>query len=187
MKKKRKNLNFNFNNFDYDKFLTLKHRFIFLNEEINEKSSKRIIKQLLSLNLISSKDPIIFHINSYGGSVTDAFAIIDTILMLSNPIVTIINGAAYSAAGLISVSGDARQITKNSFWMGHDMIISEVDYSAKLEGKFEFQKSLWKQIENILKSKTKLTKKDLQLLRNKGLWLNANQCIKKGIADRIII
>ena len=97
------------------------------------------------------------------------------------------NGAAYSAAGLISVSGDARQITKNSYWMGHDMTSGGIDYSSKLEERFKFQKSLWERIESILRSKTKLTKKDLQLLRNKELWLDANQCIKKGIADKIII
>lgn len=184
MKKKRKN--FNFINFDYDKFLTLKHRFIFLNEEINEGSSKRIIKQLLSLNLISSKDPIIFHINSYGGSIIDTFAIIDTMVMLSNPIMTLINGIACSAAGIISISGDMRQMTKNSYWMGHDMTSGGIDYSAKLEERFKFQKSLWNRIELILRNKTKLSKNDMKLLRNKELWLDSTQCLKKGIVDRIV-
>ena len=57
--------------------------------------------------------PIYLHINSYGGSVFAALSIIDHIQNNKIPIYSIIEGAAASAATLISVVCDKRFITEN--------------------------------------------------------------------------
>ena len=61
-------------------------------------------------NLLNKDKYIYLHINSFGGSVFAAFSTIDTILNLPVPVVSIIEGAAASAATMISVMCNYRII-----------------------------------------------------------------------------
>jgi ATP-dependent protease ClpP protease subunit len=89
-------------------------------------------------------------------------------------------------AGLISIVGKERYITKNAVWMGHDMSGGITgDYSGKVEYRADFIKKEWKMIENHLKSYTKLTDKEIETLRNGELWLQPEECLVKGIVDKI--
>ena len=61
-------------------------------------------------NLLNKDKYIYLHINSFGGSVFAAFSTIDTIINLPVPVVSIIEGAAASAATMISVMCNYRII-----------------------------------------------------------------------------
>jgi len=166
--------------------ILLKNRKLFLYGEISSLTIQPIVKSLIALNILNT-EPIYLFINSPGGSVSDGFALVDTIKSLKTPVYTVIIGEACSMGGLISIVGDERLMTKNSFFMAHDMRGGiHGDYSGKVEYRADFIKKCWKMIEDHLKTYTKLTTQDLVILRNGELWLTPQECLNKSVIDRII-
>jgi len=165
--------------------LILQSRQIMIFGTIDEQMASRVIKELLILDKLSHK-PITILINSGGGSVQDGFAIIDTMRGCRSPIVTLIMGKACSMAGLISVTGKARLITKHSVWMAHDMATANYDYVTKFLSRADFSKELQKRSFAYLAEQTKLSVVDLTKARNEELWLYAEDCVKKGIVEAVI-
>jgi ATP-dependent protease ClpP protease subunit len=98
-----------------------------LNRKINE-----LNKDLLKHSIEYETEPpnIYIHINSFGGSLFAAFSTIDTIMNSRIPIVSIIEGAAASAATIISMVCHKRYITPNSFMLIHQL-------STGASGKYE--------------------------------------------------
>ena len=166
--------------------ILLKTRCVFIYGVIDEKMSCEVTKQLIALNLVS-KEPIYVRINSGGGSVMDGLAIIDTIKSLTCPIITVICGKAFSMGGIISVVGNARVMTENSIWLGHPIAGgSNDDYINFQRDRIAFIDLLEESGDEILKKHTKLSPKDLMKMKNGELWLKAEDCVKKGIVDKII-
>jgi len=165
--------------------LLLHSRRILLFGPINTEMARNVIKQLLSLDALSNK-PITMMINSGGGSVSDGFAIIDTMNGIKAPVVTCITGAACSMAGLISIAGEVKVMTTNSVWMAHDVATANHDYVTKYLARAANVEELQRRIFTYLSSKTKLTPADLAKAKNEELWLYAEDARKKGIVDDFI-
>jgi len=166
--------------------LVLKNRELFLYENVSETSVLRLIKEIKALDY-KNKKPIKLWINSPGGSTYAGLALINIIRLVKSKIITIINTEACSMASMISISGDERYMVKNGVWMAHDMRGGIWgDYSAKVEYRAEWTKKHYAQLEDIYKKYTKLTNKDLLIARNGELWLQSEECLQKGIIDKII-
>jgi len=161
-----------------------KQRIITLFGEIDEELSKKAIKELIKLDSIDSS-PITLIINSPGGDCTEGLAIIDTMKMMRNVIYTVITGMSASMAGIISVCGDVRLITPNAFWMAHPLAGGSYDYKQHVIDYVDFIKRLDTKLQDILLNHTKLTKRDVQKFTHGELWLDAEQCIEKGVCDEI--
>jgi ATP-dependent Clp protease protease subunit len=165
--------------------ILLKHRTLFLTGEIKTENIVKLIKDIFLLDALNKK-PIKIYISSSGGNVPDGFALIDSIKLIKSPITTIIIGEACSMAGLISITGKDRYITKNAVWMAHDLSGGITgDYSGKIEYRAKHLSQLWKMIENHLKTYTKLTNEEIDLARTGELWLQPEECLVKGIVDKI--
>ncbi len=162
-----------------------KLRVISIIGEINEEMSKKVIKEIIKLDYLSNKTITII-INSPGGDCTEGLAIVDAMKMCNSPIHTIVTGLSASMGGIISVCGDVRSITPNGFWMAHPMAGGTYDYIKHVEDYLKFMKVLENKMEKILSTHTKLSKTDIKKYTNGQLWLNADQCIEKGVCDRII-
>ena len=83
----------------------LEDRIVMLNEEVNSASASVVVAQLLYLE---SKDPtkdISLYINSPGGSVTDGFAIFDTMNYIKCDVSTICMGMAASMGSFLLTGG----------------------------------------------------------------------------------
>jgi len=172
-------------NFDVDQNI-FKHRRLFLVGEVEEDNIAILIKQLLVLDGINKK-PIYLYINTPGGGVSDGFALIDTITHIKSPVYTVIIGEACSMGGIISIVGKRRFITQHAFWMAHDMAGGIWgDYSGKVEYRAPQIQRIWEMLAEHLKKYTKLTDKDIQTARNGELWLSPEECIKKGVVDKIL-
>ncbi|HED05875.1 MAG TPA: hypothetical protein ENI61_04230 [Ignavibacteria bacterium] len=173
---------------DIDGFL-LGERHLFLEGEVTYPTSSELCKSLIALSQLAD-DPIKLWINSGGGSIGAGLALIDLIQLIKVPIYTIINGNAGSMAALISIAGDQRYMTENSFWMFHDLmafVSSDGEYGDKLITRCEdYYSKLQNLTESHLKKHTKLSTKDLHRGRTKELWYFSNDCKKKGIIDRIL-
>src|SRR6185295_20269953 len=81
----------------------LERRRIFLSDAVDSDSAKDIIRKLWYLDHIAPGKPILFIINSPGGSVDSGFAIWDQIKMLSSPVITLVTCLAASMGSLFSL------------------------------------------------------------------------------------
>ena len=162
-----------------------KNRYILLYDEINNCSADMVCSKLRAMDILGTK-PITLEINSPGGSVADGMSIINTIEHIKSPVTTIISGQACSMAALISICGDKRLIYANSYWMQHSSSDIVGDYINYIKDRVKFLAEFEHRTEKILKTRTKLTSNDLLKIRTGELWLNADQCLAKGVVDKII-
>lgn len=92
----------------YDIFSRLlKERIIFLGEEVNATTASLVVAQMMFLEAEDPEKDIHFYINSPGGSVTDGFAIYDTMNYVKCDVATYCVGMAASM-GAFLLSGGAK-------------------------------------------------------------------------------
>ena len=162
--------------------------------EVNEENAKSLNKALRQmdkdLQVVKVKYgvevPIKLYISSYGGSIFAGFSTVDTIMSLGTPVHSYIDGAAASAATLISVVADKRFIHRNSFMLIHQL-------SSMMWGKYEEFKDemenldlLMARIKEIYKEHCSIPKKELNEVLKHDLWLDSAKCVKWGLVDEIV-
>lgn len=163
----------------------------FLTGEISEESVAPAIKWLISENIDTSKEKILtLYINSTGGSLYQAFGLID-IMQASTHIVRCVGiGAVMSAAFLIFAAGNRghRYAAKTASFMSHQ-------FSDNSEGKYHDLKASMKENDlcnermvDILKQATGLTTSVIKkkLLPASDVYLSATEVIELGVADHIL-
>lgn len=162
----------------------------FLSGEINEDTALETIQWIIYENLDVSKPKILqLYINSSGGSLYDAFALIDVMARSHHPIRTIGLGSIMSSAFLIFASGKKgeRYIAPNTGIVCHQ-------FSNEQEGKYHDIKAQIKENEscnqrmvNILLAATGLDTKiiNTKLLGASDVWMTAEEMIELNIADHI--
>ena len=171
-------------------FGLLKNSTNFLTGDIDTESVDKIIKWIVYENSIQSKKPITLYINSTGGSLSDAFALIEVIRNSKRVVRTVGLGSIMSSAFLIFVSGAKghRYIAKTTSILCHQ-------YFDEIEGKFHDIHSYHKECENnsqrmidILVSATEFTRQEIKelLLPPTDIWLSSNELIQFGLADRYL-
>ena len=153
-----------------------------LNMKLREVENK-LLKKYNDYN--NHQEYIYLHINSFGGSVFSAFSVIDTIKNMKVPVVSIIEGAAASAATLISVMCDYRIIYKTSYMLIHQLSSGSWGKMNELEEEMENLKELMNSIKKIYKENTNIPKGELNEILKHDLWWNADICLAKGLVDEI--
>ena len=117
----------------------LKENIIFLGGHIDDDTANLIIAQLLFLQSEDPKKDISLYINSPGGSVTAALAILDTMNYIKNDVSTVCVGLAASAGALLLSAGKKgkRYALPNSEIMIHQPLggaqgqASDIEITAK--------------------------------------------------------
>lgn len=173
-------------NDDVDSSL-LRQRRLFIYKEVDEDSALEIVKKIMVLDA-RRKANIYIYINSPGGAMCYGNAIIEAMLRVKSGIVTVISGEACSMAGMISIHGDKRLIESSAYWMAHDIMggVDGEDYLSKMRKRVEYISRLQEDMKNMFLKRTKLTKEEIHQALYGELWLGAEDCVKKGIADRIV-
>jgi ATP-dependent Clp endopeptidase proteolytic subunit ClpP len=158
--------------------------------EINEASIDAAVRWLIYENLTNPNETLTIYINSVGGSLCDAFALIDLMRVSNRTIRTIGIGNVMSAAFLIFAAG-----TKEHRYIGKNTSILCHQFSEGVEGKFHDVKAQMRESENInnrmvdlLADCTSLSKKVIKtkLLPPSDVWLSVEETVKLGIADHIL-
>ena len=181
-----------FNAADRINLRLLDNRVHFLVGEIEESNINDAIKWIVYENL-EARQPktLTLYINSFGGDLYQAFALIDIMKASRCPIRTIGIGSIMSAAFLIFASGSKgdRLIAPNTGIMCHQ-------YSDGLEGKHHDIKAQMKEGEtcntrmlNILKDATGLPIRTIKskLLPATDVYLTAQELLDLKVADHILI
>ena len=128
----------------------------FLTGEICEENVTEIIRWIAYENTLNTEIPLTLFINSTGGSLTDAFALIDIMHNSHRKIRTFGIGNVMSAAFLVFATG-----MKGERYIGKYDVLKRATYME----------------EKAIKSK---------LLPPTDVWLTADECIKLGVADKFI-
>ncbi len=154
-----------------------------LNKEIRHVSQKMID---IGNKYDIDPPPIKLHINSNGGSIFAAMSCIDTIVTCKVPIHSIIEGAAASAATLISVVCEERYIKPHSFMLIHQLSTVFWGKMQEFDDEMKNLENLMKLIKNIYKKHTKVPSKKLDEILKHDLWWDAETCLKFNLVDEIL-
>lgn len=134
-------------------------------------------------------EPIVIRINSPGGSVLDGFALFDTILRLrrkGHHITTHGIGMIASMATIIMQAGDERVVDANSWFMIHEIGSGTRGKLSDMEDDLKFSKRLNDRLFSILAERSTLSSAAIQRRsKKKDDWLDAEQTVKLGFADRV--
>ncbi|WP_255374286.1 ATP-dependent Clp protease proteolytic subunit [Tissierella sp. P1] len=176
----------------YDIFSRLLNdRIIMLNGMVTNESASLIIAQMLFLESADCDKDIHFYINSPGGSVTDGFAIMDTMNYIKCDVSTISIGQSGSAASLLLASGKKgkRFALKNS-----EVLIHQPSISGGLQGQATDIKihSDWleKTKETLNEIYSRLTGQPIQKIKEdmeRDCYMTAEQAKEYGLIDKILL
>jgi len=143
-------------------------------------------KLQVSSQFLEVKPIINLHINSYGGSLFAGLATVDTIRRLNAEVHSVIDGAAASAATIISASCAKRSIGKYSKMLIHQLSAGAYGKYTELEDDMENNKHLMDTIKAIYKEYTKVPMKKLNEILKHDLWFDSKTCLELGLVDEII-
>jgi len=168
----------------------LKDRIVFLGTQVDDDSANLIIAQMLFLSNEDSKSEISFYINSPGGSITAGLAIYDTMQFLRCPVATYCVGQAASMGAVLFAGGTAgkRYLLSNSRVLIHQPLISGVLEGRATDLAIEAKEiiSLRKRLYAILSKHTGQPEDKIHRDSDRNLWLDAEEAIAYGLADKIL-
>ena len=170
--------------------LLLKKRRIFFSTAVTDESAKDVIRKLWYLEHTAPGKPILFVINSPGGSVDSGFAIWDQIMMITSPVTTLVTGLAASMGSILSLAAapGRRFASKNARIMIHQPLISGVIQGQATD--LEIQaKEIIKTRRQIVDVYAKATGKDPALIEktiDRDTWMSSQEAKDFGLLDGIV-
>jgi len=162
----------------------------FLVGSIESDNVMNVVKWIYQANQNDKVEgPINLYINSEGGQVCDAYALIDVMRSSRKPVATIGMGVICSAAFMILAAGAKghRKLGKNTSVMMHQL-------NHDWGGNYSDLKSLGAEIDyhhkrmiKILEESTGLDKQGVQdnFLRPTDRWFTSQEVVKLGVVDKI--
>ena len=143
--------------------------------------------RMVKIELEFTEPKIEIHIHSFGGSLLAGLAAMDAIESYKEylTITTHIEGAAASAATLMSIAGTRRYMTPHSYMLIHQL---STVFWGTYENFKDNQQSLDKMMETLMsiyRKKAKMPEKVMRHLLKRDLWLNAQESLKYGLIDEI--
>ena len=154
-----------------------------LNKKIGELESKSLT---LGNNLDIDPPTLKLLINSGGGSITAGISSMDTILRCKVPVHTYVDGFAASAATFLSVVGEKRFMSRNSYMLIHQLSSNFWGKYSEFEDEKQNLDLMMETIKNVYKEYTKVPMKKInEILKHDLLW-DARTCLKYGLIDEIV-
>lgn len=166
----------------------LKENIIFLGGPIDDDTANIIIAQLLFLQFENPKKDIQLYINSPGGSVTSALAILDTMNHVKNDVSTVCVGMAASAAALLLSSGKKgkRFSLPNSEIMIHQPMGGAQGQASDIEITAKQIIKLKAKLNKIMADNTGKTMAQIEKDADRDYFMSAEEAKKYGIVDKVI-
>ncbi len=137
-------------------------------------------------NIKIKSKPIKLFISSHGGSVYQVLGAFDSIKKLKVPVHSICKGFVASAGTILSLAGEKRFITQNSYMLIHQLRSSMWGKFEELKDDFENCQTLMKHLKKIYIENTKLKEDELDEILKKDISWSAEICLEKGLVDEII-
>jgi len=168
----------------------LKDRIIFLGGSLDDANANLIIAQMLFLSNDDSKNDIHFYINSPGGTITAGLAVYDTMQFLRCDVATYCVGQAASMAAVLLAAGKAgkRFFLANGRVLLHQPLITGILEGPATDLDIEAQEilRLRARLYSIWAEHTGQSVEKIEKDCDRNLWLEAEEAIEYGLADRIL-
>lgn len=166
----------------------LKERIVFLGEEVNDTTANLIVAQMMFLEAEDPEKDIHFYINSPGGSVTDGFAIYDTMHYVKCDVATYCIGMAASMGAFLLAGGTKgkRFVLPNAEIMIHQPSGGAKGQATEIE---IVAKQILRTKERLNKILAENTGQDLAKVAadtERDNWMSAEEALEYGIVDKII-
>ena len=169
----------------------LEKRRIFLSDAVDQDTAKEIIRKLWFLNWEDETKPILFIINSPGGSVDSGFAIWDQIKMIKAPVYTLVTGLAASMGSLLSLVAEKgkRFATPNARIMIHQPLIGGVIQGQATDLEIQAKEMLKTRdiIVDIYADSTGKERSIIEKAIDRDNWMTAKEAKDFGLLDKIVM
>jgi ATP-dependent Clp protease, protease subunit len=170
--------------------MLLKTRRIFLSDAVGNDSAKEIIRKLWYLELLDPGKPILFVINSPGGSVDSGFAIWDQIKMITSPVTTLVTGLAASMGSVLSLCAAPKRrfATEHARIMIHQPAINAIVRGQATDLEIH-AKEILKSRQLLVDIYVQATGKDAQMIDkaiDRDTWMSAQEAMDFGLLDKIV-
>ncbi len=173
----------------YDIFSRLlKERIVILSEEVNETTSSLIVAQMMFLEAEDPDKDIHFYINSPGGSVTDGFAIYDTMHYVKCDVATYCMGMAASMGAFLLAGGakGKRYALPNAEVMIHQPLGGAKGQATEIEIAAKQILRTKERLNRILSENTGQPYEVVAADTERDNWKTAEEALEYGLIDQII-
>ncbi len=175
----------------YDIFSRLlRDRIVFIGGQIDDDLANLVVAQLLFLSNEDTKSDINIYVNSPGGSISAGMAIYDTMQFVRCDVSTVCVGMAASMGALLMAAGTdgKRTILPNSRVLIHQPLIRGVLTGPATELDIEAREiiRLRKRLYEVMSKHTGQPIEQIEHDCDRNKWLNAEEAVKYGCADRIL-
>lgn len=168
----------------------LKDRIIFCGGQVDDNSANLIVAQILFLSNEDSRKDISIYINSPGGSITAGLAIYDTMRFVRCDVATYCVGQAASMGAVLLCGGEKgkRYMLNNSRVLLHQPLLSGVLQGPATDLDIEAKEiiRLRSRLYNIIGEHTGKSAEKIEKDCDRNLWLEAEEAIEYGLADKIL-
>jgi len=166
----------------------LEDRIIFIGSEIDQATANSVIAQLLFLEAKAPDKEIQIYINSLGGSVSDGFAIYDTMQYIRTPITTISVGISASIAAIILTAGTKgkRFALPNSRILLHQPSGGVKGVASDIEIHADEIVKIRERLHKILSEHTNQPLKKIKADTDRDFWMTSQEALAYGLIDEVI-
>lgn len=166
----------------------LNDRIVMLTEEVNSASASVVVAQLLYLESQDPTKDICLYINSPGGSVTDGFAIFDTMNYIKCDVSTICMGMAASMGAFLLAAGakGKRLALPNSDIMIHQPSGGAQGQATDIEINAREILKIRERLNKILAERTGQPLEKIARDVERDYWLDAQEAKEYGLIDEVL-
>jgi len=171
---------------DTQTFLFEKRRIVYLTGTIDAVMAENVCSALMTLNEINN-ERIHLVINSCGGSVSDGFAIIDTMRGIRSPVATVASGLAASMAAVILSAGERglRYALPHAEIMLHQPFAGTQGTASDVEIGLKRLVHTKENLAAFLSKACDRPTEEILRLIERDAWLDPDQAISFGVLDSV--
>jgi ATP-dependent Clp protease protease subunit len=168
----------------------LDQRKLFLWGAVTDETAKDLTERLLYFEADAPGKEITFYMNTPGGSITAGMAVYDTMRLITSPITVVVTGMAASM-GSILLSGTTkgrRLVYPHSRVLIHQPLISGrfIGPATDINIQALEMEKIRKELNQILADASGQSMEKISRDTDRDFYLNAQEAIDYGLADRIV-
>lgn len=166
----------------------LRERIIWLEGEVRDDNSNRIVKQLQVLSAEDPEKDITMYINSPGGSVSAGMAIYDAMMLIPNDVATVAMGLAASMGQFLLCAGAAgkRSATPNTRIMMHQPLGGIGGTASDIKIQAEQMLMLKKRLAELIAKHSGQSLETIESDSDRDRWFAAEEAKEYGLIDHVI-
>ena len=168
----------------------LEQRKIFLWGAVTDETAKDITEKLLYLETVAPGKEITFYMNTPGGSITAGMAVYDTMQLITSPITVVVTGMAASMGSILlsAVKKGRRLIFPHARVLIHQPLITGrmIGPAVDINIQAREMEKIREELNQILASASGQPIEKITRDTDRDFYLNAQEAIDYGLADRIV-